>query len=1362
MLVAALLLAPLSAGQRAAFAAPEGAARARPAALVPVTVVIHRVDAGCTPEASGQDFFAVVDIGPTRFSFADEPGDDDNSLRWRWTAVGEVDDAAGSVPIIIRLHEWDLPDLNDIVDINPDDARHRLDITFDLASGHWTVDQGPDGPAGDLPFGQWRIWSGAEDPDCAEIEFDIVAGASEDADGDGLLDNWERYGLDADGDGAIDVDLPAMGARVDHKDLFVEVDWMQAADHSHEPLQATWDPLWRAFDQAPVANPDGVQGIKLHVDTGTLYSAAGTSDCDGDGVPAPGDTHCDGDGIIDIGDLGALGAGTPGGGNLVTERQFLDFTNTGDVDDFYATKSANFDSRRALVFHYAVFAHSLSAARPTTTGRGEVWGNDLLVTLGGTADVTDQTLSPITGLIVSGTVRMQAGTFMHELGHNLSLQHATSYLANGVSQVSNNQPNYLSVMNYDHQYGLSGLRNNNRRGLDYSVAALPAVDESSLDDCALFGEPRVNAMPRWTVGPITTVISAAVTGPAFTVNWNNDFDGTGAPILQGASCGNGTANYALDLNVRAGDAVDLIVFNGVDDWNQQMDFRFQMSSKFADGAPFDPHQDITLEAYHEQEATRPRFVELEAPGQMCSTATEIDFEDLAVGTLVSGQYLGQGAVVVANPSVEAKIRDDADRGAATWSPTQSLYASPYLVPSSLGIPLVISFTYPVYRVGMAIGNGGTLGAPGTLRAYSPAGQLIGQVIDPIPEAVTEFLGIYALEETIGRVELDYPIDAGEEIDYLTFDDCADPGGPITPPTTPVDVTVEAEARDVVAAGAGGQQVVTHLAAVPVEVNGQVELTDFSGAVARGEPVSLLAPRWAIGPGGEVYAFAYWQQGVAGGGGLRLDAGDLSVARTLNADGRFTAVYHRATQIYLPGVSRPGSGPPATATQTSPPGATATSTATATPTATATATRTATPTATGTATGATTRVSVIGSGAQANGNSAYASLSASAAQVAFHSYATNLVSGDSNGQLDVFVRDLATITTTRVSRATGGAQAVGGASFNPRLSGDGRYVAFESLASNLVLTDTNSARDIFVHDRQMGTTTRVSVGPGGAQANGLSGFGLGGNGLAISGDGSLVAFQSEASNLVITDTNSARDIFVHDLGSGTTTRVSVGPGGAQANGVSLWPALSDDGRYVAFYSSASNLVTGDTNGAVDIFVHDRQTGATTRVSVGIGGAQPNGNSRSPAISADGRYVAYTSGATNLAANDTNAADDIFVYDRQTGATTRISNAPGAVPSNGYSDLAALSADGRYVVFKSTASNLVAGDNNGAWDIFVHDRQTGATTRVSVGPGGAQANSDSNTPALSADGRYAAFESSANNLVVGDTNNASDVFVHDRGP
>jgi Tol biopolymer transport system component len=1338
LLVAALLLAPHS------------ALAALPAAPVNVTVVIHRVNAGCTPEDSGQDFFAVVDIGPTRISFADEPGDDDNSLRWRWTAVAAADNAAGTVPIVIRLQEWDLPDGDDVVDINPDADRSRLAITFDPASGHWTVDQGPDGPDGDLPFGQWRIWRGAEEPDCAEIEFDIVAGPSADRDGDGLFDNWERFGLDADGDGALDVDLPAMGARLDHKDLFVEVDWMEAADHSHEPLQTAWEPLWRAFNNAPVANPDGSQGIHLHVDTGTLYSALGTSDCDGDGVASPGDTHCDGDGIIDIGDLGSLGVGTPGGGNLVADLPFLDFTNSGGLGDFYFTKAANFDPRRALVFHYAVFAHSLSAARPTTTGRGEVWGNDLLVTLGGTADLPDQTLSPITGLVVSGTTRMQAGTFMHELGHNLNLNHGDSYLDDGQSRITNNQPNYLSVMNYDHQYGLRGLRRNPQIGLDYSVLALPALDENSLDDCALFGEPRINAMPRWTIGAdTTTVYSAAVTGPAFIVNWNQDFTPAGASILQGASCGNGTANYALDLNVRAGDPVERIVLQGVDDWNGQMDFRFQLSTSFADGAPFDPHQDITLEEYHQQEATAPRVVELEAPGQMCAAAAVVDFDDLPVGTLVGGQYAGLGAVIAANPALEIKIRAD-ERGADTWSPPNSLYASPLGGGTSLGLPLVISFTHPVYRVGLAIGNGGTLGAPGFLRAYDAGGGLIGQVSDPIPAAVTEFLGLHALEDEIVRVELDYPIPNGEEIDYLTFDDCLDPGGPLDPPTTPVSVTVDAEARSPVAAGEGAQPVVVPLAGLPVTVNDQAVLTDYAGSAARGQPLALAAPRWVVSPGGEQYVFAYWRQAL-GAETLRLDPGQLAVERTLSANAGFTAVYRPAARVYLPGIVQAGAGPAATAT--SPPPTPTSTSALPTPTSTATPT---TP-----APGGTGRVSITAGGAQANGASQFPSLSAGGSLVAFHSYAANLVGGDSNSQPDVFVRDNSAITTTRVSLSSAGAQA-NGASFNPRLSGDGRYVAFESLASNLTLTDTNSARDVFLHDRLTGLTTRLSVATGGAQADGPSGFGLGGAGLAIAHNGQIVAFQSEAANLVLTDTNSARDIFVRDLPAGATTRVSVGPAGVQANGISSAPALSADGRYVAFYSSASNLVSGDTNGAADIFVHDRQTGLTTRVSVGPGGVQPNSHSRAPALSADGRFVAYTSSANNLAPGDTNAADDIFVYDQQTGATTRISNAPGGLPANGFSDLAALSADGRYVLFKSTANNLVPGDTNGAWDIFLHDRQAGTTARVSVGPGGAQANSDSNFPALSGAGRYAAFQSSASNLVAGDTNAASDVFVHDAAP
>jgi Tol biopolymer transport system component len=305
--------------------------------------------------------------------------------------------------------------------------------------------------------------------------------------------------------------------------------------------------------------------------------------------------------------------------------------------------------------------------------------------------------------------------------------------------------------------------------------------------------------------------------------------------------------------------------------------------------------------------------------------------------------------------------------------------------------------------------------------------------------------------------------------------------------------------------------------------------------------------------------------------------------------------------------------------------------------------------------------------------------------------------------------------------------------------------------------------VFLHDRQTGTTTRVSVGPGGAQATGgQSGFGVGGSGLAISHDGGIVAFQSEAANLVLTDTNSARDIFTFDANMQLTTRVSVATGGGQANGFSSAPALSADGRYVAFYSSATSLVAGDTNGADDIFVHDRQTGITTRVSIGLLGAPPNSHSRKPAISADGRYVAYTSLATNLAAGDSNGVDDVFIYDTQTGATTRVSVATGGAQANGPADMASLSADGRYVAFKSTATNLVTGDTNGAWDVFVHDTQTGATTRVSMGPGGAQANSDSNYTAISANGRYVAFDSTATNLVPGDTNGNRDAFRHDRGP
>jgi Tol biopolymer transport system component len=349
-------------------------------------------------------------------------------------------------------------------------------------------------------------------------------------------------------------------------------------------------------------------------------------------------------------------------------------------------------------------------------------------------------------------------------------------------------------------------------------------------------------------------------------------------------------------------------------------------------------------------------------------------------------------------------------------------------------------------------------------------------------------------------------------------------------------------------------------------------------------------------------------------------------------------------------------------------------------------------------------------------------------------------------------------TTRISVSSTGGQA-NGHSGSPAISADGRYVAFHSAATNLVLGDTNGSEDIFVHDRVTAETARVSVSTGGGQANGGSAS------PAISADGRYVAFHSWATNLVPGDTNGVDDIFVHDRVTGETARVSVSSDGAQANSDSWSPAISADGCYVAFHSRANNMVPGDTNNAWDIFVHDRATGATSRVSVSSAGAQSNGLSRSASISADGRYVAFSSTAANLVPGDTNGLDDIFVHDRATGETARVSVSSDGAQATGFSQGSfwpAISADGRHVAFSSTATNLVPGDTNDVTDIFVHDRVTGETARVSVSFDGAQATGgESWWSSISADGRYVAFQSGATNLVLGDTNFVIDVFVRDRG-
>jgi len=412
-------------------------------------------------------------------------------------------------------------------------------------------------------------------------------------------------------------------------------------------------------------------------------------------------------------------------------------------------------------------------------------------------------------------------------------------------------------------------------------------------------------------------------------------------------------------------------------------------------------------------------------------------------------------------------------------------------------------------------------------------------------------------------------------------------------------------------------------------------------------------------------------------------------------------------------------------------------------------------------GDTGRLSVDSTGNEANDSTESPSVSGDGRFVAFHSFASNLVSADTNGVTDVFVHDRVTGQTERVSVDSSGNQ---GNSFSerPSISADGRFVAFDSASTNLVAGDTNSRRDVFVHDRLTGQTERISVSSSGNQGDNSSGD------ASISADGQLVAFESESSNLVAFDTNGWNDVFVHDRATGETERVSVDSSGNQADSVSelSFPdgrSISGDGRFVAFWSFASNLVAGDTNGRTDVFVHDRVTGLTERVSVDSAGVQANGfGSTGASISADGQLVAFHSSASNLVVDDTNGRIDVFVHDRATGETERVSVDSMGNEASELSTWPSLSADGRFVAFRSFASDLVAGDTNGQNDIFVHDRETRVTGGVSMGPVGKPGNLNSGTPSVSGDGRFVAFDSRASNLVVGDDNSTDDVFVHHVGP
>ena len=414
-------------------------------------------------------------------------------------------------------------------------------------------------------------------------------------------------------------------------------------------------------------------------------------------------------------------------------------------------------------------------------------------------------------------------------------------------------------------------------------------------------------------------------------------------------------------------------------------------------------------------------------------------------------------------------------------------------------------------------------------------------------------------------------------------------------------------------------------------------------------------------------------------------------------------------------------------------------------------------------GVTERVSVSTAGVAGDDDSIHAAVSGNGRYVAFLSRASTLVPGDTNGSSDVFVRDRVAGTTERVSVDSRERQGTGGeaggvldSNFGlPALSADGRYVAFVSSETNLVKGDRNNVPDVFVRDRVAGTTERVSVSGRKVQANSDS------SDPAITPDGRFVAFSSFADNLVPGDTNFTSDVFVVDRAATTLApeRVSLSNTGAQAENSSDVPSISADGRFVAFASAADTLVPNDNDGATDVFVRDRVAGTTEGISVAPTPSGFGNTSTSPAITPDGRSVAFSSWEPDLVPGDTNNSYDIFVRDRSTGTLERVSLTDAGAQGDDWSLGPAISSDGHLVAFSSLAKNLVAGDNNFDFDVFVRDRTAGTTVRASVRTDGTEGGLSlgSFNVAMSADGSVLAFESEAD-LVPGDTGFPVDVYTH----
>lgn len=393
-------------------------------------------------------------------------------------------------------------------------------------------------------------------------------------------------------------------------------------------------------------------------------------------------------------------------------------------------------------------------------------------------------------------------------------------------------------------------------------------------------------------------------------------------------------------------------------------------------------------------------------------------------------------------------------------------------------------------------------------------------------------------------------------------------------------------------------------------------------------------------------------------------------------------------------------------------------------------------------------SLAACGIRPAGLSGGAAITGDGRYVAFTSIAKNILPGATNaGAFDVLVYDRQAKQTTRVSIATNGAETPAGSyNLEPAISDNGQYVTFVSGAANLVSGDTNGRQDVFIRNRSSNQTIRIDLGPGHDQPNGDSEF------PAISSDGKYIAYASFASNIdtsnTVPDTNGKKDIFVYNQINATSTRISNGTDGANGNGISAKPSISADGGIIAFSSTSTNLVLNDTNGKSDVFIYD--AGQIKRVSVSTQGAQGNDDSDSPVVSRDGRFVAFASKAKNLTPNPTTNSYDIYLYDTLNQTTINLSR---TLP--GMNVRPSISGDGRFIAFVSFSTNL-----NGGFDVQIYDRDNGTVTAMTDATMGSPSN---DYPSISIDGRYVAFTSAMTTLVPGinETQTAgTNVYVYDR--